>query len=177
MDDGVFSRKWGMRLLLALLCLCFIFLKLVPFSTAAQLWTGPDWIVVLCLAWAARRPDYTPAWLVAVLFLLADFLFLRPPGLGAFIMVIAVEMQRRRAPSLRDATFVTEWATAAGLMIAAALGARVILALFFLDRPSLGLTLIQAMMNIGTYPLVVLLSQILFGVRRLQVHDSNVGTA
>ncbi|MCP4819156.1 MAG: rod shape-determining protein MreD [Shimia sp.] len=177
MAEGVFSRKWGMRLLLALLCLTFIFLKLMPFSTAPQLWTGPDWMVVFCLAWAARRPDYTPAWLVALLFLLADFLFLRPPGLGAFVMVIAVEMLKRRAPSLRDATFVTEWATAAAVMVLAALGARTILTVFFLDRPSLGLTLIQALMNVATYPLVVLFSQLLFGVRRQQAHDSNVGAA
>lgn len=177
MAEGVISRKWSMRVLLALLCLTFIFLKLMPFSTVPQLWTGPDWMVVICLAWAARQPDYTPAWLVALLFLLADFLLLRPPGLGAFVMVIAVELQRRRAPSLRDATFVTEWATAAALMVMAALGARIILTVFFLDRPSLGLTLIQAMMNIATYPLVVLLSQMLFGVRRQDVRDGNVGAA
>jgi len=165
-----------MRVLFAALCLAFIFLKLTPFSTAPQLWTGPDWMVVLSLAWAARQPDYTPAWLIAGMFLLADFLLMRPPGLGAFVMVIAVEIQRRRAPSIRDATFVTEWATAAGLMLATALAARLIMLVVFVDPPSLGLTLIQVLMNFATYPLVVLLSQVLFGVRRQAARDGHLGT-
>ncbi|SFL10619.1 rod shape-determining protein MreD [Shimia haliotis] len=176
MAEGVGSRVWGMRVLFAALCLAFIFLKLTPFSTAPQLWTGPDWMVVLSLAWAARQPDYTPAWLIAGMFLLADFLLMRPPGLGAFVMVIAVEVQRRRAPSIRDATFVTEWATAAGLMLATALAARLIMLVVFVDPPSLGLTLIQVLMNFATYPLVVLLSQVLFGVRRQAARDGHLGT-
>ncbi|KPA21459.1 hypothetical protein shim_21640 [Shimia sp. SK013] len=175
MAEGVFSRKWGMRLVFSLLCVIFILLKLTPFSTAPQLWSGPDLMVVLCLAWAVRQPDYTPPLLVALVFLLADFLFLRPPGLGAFTMVIGVELLRRRAPALRDATFVTEWATVAALMILIPIVARLILMLFFLDRPSLGLTLIQVIMNIAIYPFVVLLSQTLFGVRRQAARDATLG--
>jgi rod shape-determining protein MreD len=47
--------------------------------------------------------------------------------------------------------------------------------LFFLDRPSLGLTLIQVIMNIAIYPLVVLLSQTLLGVRRQAARDATLG--
>lgn len=175
MADGLRSRVWGMRLLFVALCLTVIFFKLLPFSTAPQLWAGPDFMVVISLAWAVRQPDYTPAWLIAALFLLADFLFMRPPGLGAFVMVIAIEIQRRRAPTIRDATFAMEWATAAALMVMIPLAARLILMVFFLDRPTLGLALIEAIMNIACYPLVVLLSQILFGVRRQDVRDGHMG--
>ncbi|TCK98945.1 rod shape-determining protein MreD [Shimia isoporae] len=177
MAEGVTSRVWGMRILFVFLCLSIIFFKLMPFSTAPQLWAGPNLMVVLCMAWAARQPDYTPAWLVAILFLLEDFLLMRPPGLGAFVMVLAVEVQRKRAPTIRDATFVSEWATAAALMVAIALGARLVLMMFFVDRPSLGLTLIQAMMNVAAYPLVVLLSQVFFGVRRQAARDGQFGAA
>ncbi|MGR3714016.1 MAG: rod shape-determining protein MreD [Shimia sp.] len=134
-------------------------------------------MLVLCLAWAARQPVFTPPLLVAALFLLADFLFLRPPGIGALAVVLAVEVQRKRAPTLRDATFLTEWATAAALIVLIALGLRVVLMVFFLDRPSLGLTLIQVMMNIAVYPFVVLVSQVVFGVRRQAVRDGNLGAA
>ncbi len=175
MADAAFSNKWLMRLIFALLCIILIFVQLLPLETTPRRWAGPEFMVVLALAWAVRQPDYTPALLVAAVFLLADFLLLRPPGLGAAIMVLACEIQRGRALRLRDSTFATEWFSAAVLMVAIALGYRLIGTIFLLPLPSLGLMLMQVIMNIAIYPLVVLLSHVLFGVRRATVHDSGLG--
>ncbi|CUH54357.1 hypothetical protein [Shimia marina] len=175
MAEAALSSKWLMRLLFAGLCLTLIFVQLLPLETTPRRWAGPDFMLVVTLAWAGRRPDIPSAPLVAGLFLLADFLLLRPPGLVAAIVVLATEIQRSRAPRMRDATFASEWLNAAVLMIGITICYRIISALVLLPTPSLGLMLMQVMMNIAVYPLVVFISHILFGVRRANVHDSAVG--
>ncbi|WP_422054173.1 rod shape-determining protein MreD [Shimia sp.] len=172
MADAALSNKWLMRFVFALLCLLLIFAQLLPLETTPRRWAGPEFMVVLALAWAVRQPDYTPPLLVAGVFLLADFLLLRPPGLAAAIMVFACEIQRGRATRLRDATFATEWLTAAVIMLAITVGYRLIGTIFLLPLPSLGLMLMQTIMNIAIYPGVVFLSHLLFGVRRATAHDA-----
>lgn len=175
MAEAALSNKWVMRCVFAALCLLLLFLQLLPLETTPRRWAGPDFMVVLAFAWAARQPDYTPALLIGGLFLLADLLLLRPPGLEAAVMVVAIEMQRSRAYRLRDATFATEWLNAAAFMILAALGYRLLAALFFLPQPSLGLILMQVIMSVAAYPLVVFLSHTLFGLRRASLQDSTLG--
>ncbi|MEP2531870.1 rod shape-determining protein MreD [Shimia sp.] len=177
MASAVLSHKWVMRLTFAALCLALLFLQLLPLETTPRRWAGPDLLVVLTVAWAVRQPKYTPPVLVALIFLLADLLLLRPPGLMAAVMVIAVEVQHRRAQSLRSATFLTEWAIAAAVMIAVTLAYRLGLTVFLIERASLGLTLMQLIMNVIAYPFVVFLSSVLLGVRRTTVRDNGMGVA
>ncbi len=176
MADEALSNKWLMRFVFALLCLILIFVQLLPLETTPRRWVGPEFMVVLALAWAVRQPGYTPSLLIAGMFLLADFLLLRPPGLATAIMVVACEVQRNRSSRLRDATFATEWLTAAVLMVFITLGYRLLGTIFLLPLPSLGLMLMQTIMNIAIYPGVVFLSHILFGVRRATAHDA-MGTS
>ncbi|WP_197915574.1 rod shape-determining protein MreD [Thiosulfatihalobacter marinus] len=175
MASGLVSRKWVMRLTFAVLCLAILFLQLLPLETTPRRWAGPDWLVVLTVAWAARQPKYTPPVLVAALFLLADLLLLRPPGLLAAIMVVATHFLNSRASGLRAATFTTEWLTAAAVMVGVALTYRLGLTIFMVHHVPLGLPLMQVIMNIAIYPLVVFLSAILCGVRRTKARDTAMG--
>ncbi len=177
MADEMFANKWLMRLLFSLIFLVLIFAQLLPLETTPRRWAAPDFLVLLTLAWAARQPDYVPPLLVAGLFFLADLLLLRPPGLLAAIMVVATEILRNRAPHLRDATFATEWISVAAVMVLAAVTFRMVSFVFLLDTASLGLILMQVMLNIAIYPVVVLLSHLLFGVRRATVHDGSQGAS
>lgn len=177
MANSVISRKWLMRLTFVALCLGVLFLQLLPLETTPRRWAGPDWLVVLTVAWAARQPKYTPPLLVAVLFLLADLLLLRPPGLLAAIMVVATQFLSNRAGGLRAATFTTEWITAAAVMAGVALAYRLGLTVFLVQSVPLGLPLMQVIMNIAVYPLVVFLSAILCGVRRTKARDTAMGAA
>ncbi|GAA6179665.1 MULTISPECIES: rod shape-determining protein MreD [unclassified Shimia] len=175
MAEAALSNKWLMRVVFAVLCLILIFSQLLPLETTPRRWAGPDFMVVLALAWAVRQPDYTPALLVAAMFLLADFLLQRPPGLGAAIMVAACEAQHRRSYRLRDATFASEWFNATVVLVLITLGYRLVAAIFLLPLPSLGLMLMQMMMNVALYPAVVFLSHVLFGIRRATVHEATMG--
>ncbi len=177
MAEGIFSRKWLMRLVYAVLCLTLLFLQLLPLETTPRRWAGPDFMVVFSLAWAVRQPDYTPPLLVAGMFLLADFLLMRPPGLLAAIMVVVCEVQRARAASLRDASFATEWVTAAAVMMLGMMGYRALSTIFLVEQVSFGLMLMQVMMNVAVYPVIVLLSHLLFGVRRSNARDTGQGAA
>ncbi len=177
MGESLIPHKWLMRIAFVGTCLVMLFLQLLPLETTPRRWAGPDFLVVLTLAWAGRQPAYVPPLLVAAIFLLADFLLMRPPGLMAALMVLASEVLRNRALSLRDATYVAEWMTAAAMLIFIAVGYRLLLIIFMVERSSLGLTLMQAMMNIAVFPLVVALSKLIFGVGRARARDAGMGAS
>jgi rod shape-determining protein MreD len=166
MADQRPARIWVMRSLYLAVSFLIIFLYLLPLATTPTRWAAPDLIIALTFAWAMRRPEYVPALCVGGIVLLADLLFQRPPGLLAVLVLIASETLRSRAVANRDMPYFLEWATVAGAMISVVILERLLLAVFFIPAPALGLALIQLAMTIALYPLVVLISYVVFNVRR-----------
>lgn len=160
-----------MRLAYLGLAALIIFLMLMPLETTPRRWAAPDLLVVMTVCWVLRRPEYVPAASVAFVFLLGDFLFLRPPGALTLVMVLATEFLRRRALSMREAPFPTEWLMASGVMLGILLSDRILLSLFLVERPPLGTSLIQVMMNIAIYPVVALGSWFVLGLRKAAPGD------
>ncbi|MEQ9694317.1 rod shape-determining protein MreD [Shimia sp. SDUM112013] len=160
------GRKWRMRVMYCLLALVILYLQLLPLNHVPRGWAGPDWLVVLTVTWAIRRPEFVPVLAVAGVTLLADFILMRPPGLMAAIMVVARQMMKRQSQGLRDGTFANEWLTASAAFLGIALLNRLFLAVFLVDQPPLGLNLMQAFANILLFPAVVFLSQLLLGLRK-----------
>ncbi|WP_234999457.1 rod shape-determining protein MreD [Roseovarius albus] len=134
-------------------------------------WAGPDLMLAFTLAWVRRRPDYIPAILVAFVFLLADLLFQRPPGLLSVIVVLACELQRRRTMLFRTQPLLVEWFNVAIVVAAIALANRLVLSVTFVDQVPLGLNLMQVIATVLVYPLVVFATQVIFGVRRTTKKD------
>jgi len=166
MVDPATSRIWLGQLSFLLVALGVIFVQLLPLTTAPRLWTPPDVLLVAALVWVVRRPDYLPVWLVAGVFLLTDFLFHRPPGLFAALMVLLTEALRRRAAGLWTAPFAMEWLAASVGMVAITLGNRLVLSLSMTPQAPLGLTLLQMGMSILFYPVIVLVAALVFGITR-----------
>lgn len=173
MDELSTSRLWLMRGVFFALALVILFFLLLPLSTAPKLWAGPDLLLALVCAWSLRRPDYVPAPLIAAVVLIADLLLYRVPGLLALLVVLGTETLKSRATGLRDASFMGEWTAATMVILAIALGERLILAILLVEQAPLGLALSQAVTTILIYPVVVFLSHILFGVRRLSPGDED----
>ncbi len=171
MADRKKQNKWVMRAVFVLACLVLIFLHLLPLDTLPRGWAGPDLILALTFAWVLRRPDFVPATLIAAIFLLGDLLFQRPPGLWAAIVLLGSEALRRREPGLRGLTFAAEWATVATTLVAMTVGYRLVLTLLVVDRAPLGLSLMQLVATLAAYPLVALISQWVFGVRKIAPGD------
>ncbi len=166
MADNPTADIWRHQALFLLLTLGIVFLSLVPLNTVPRNIAPPDLLLALTFAWVARRPDFLPVWLIALLFFLTDFLFHRPPGLWAALVVLGTEFLRNRIHNLRNMTFVAEWAMVGTVLLAIMVGNRLVLALTATPQVPLSLTLIQIGATILIYPLAVLASNALFGVRK-----------
>ncbi|MGD1881828.1 MAG: rod shape-determining protein MreD [Paracoccaceae bacterium] len=164
-------QLWTRRLGFVALALFIVFLHLLPLQTAPQSWAGPDWLMAFAFAWAVRRPDYMPAAMLALVFLMADLLLQRPPGLWALLMLVACESLKSQSRQLRAATFPTEAFSVAGLIIAVSIGYRLVLVVFLVDLPPLSLEIMQMIMTLAFYPLAALVTHSLMGVRKIVPGD------
>jgi rod shape-determining protein MreD len=167
MAESAATRRLAWHSVFVALALLVAFVRLLPLGDGSGGVPGPDLLVALTLAWAIRRPDYVPILLVAAVMLVADFLFMRPPGLWAAITVLGVEFLRNRETAFRDLPFLVEWGTVALLMLAMTLANGFVLLVLMVDQPTLGLTLLQLIATILAYPLVVAVTVFAFGLRRV----------
>jgi len=166
---------WLMRALFVALAGALVFARLLPLDTLPPGWAGPDLFIALAFAWAVRRPDYVPPLLVAALALTMALLLQRPPGLWAAMTLLGCETLRRRAPALRDLTFLAEWAAVAGTLVVMTLSYRLVLTVLMVDQAPLGLSLMQLLSTLVAYPLVAALSHLVFGVRKRVPGDLATG--
>jgi len=171
MIDLIPSRVWMMRARFALLSVTILFFHLLPLQTAAGGLIWPDLILSFALAWSFRRPEYVPATLLAAIFLLADLLLQRPPGLWAMLALIACENIKVQSRSLRDAGLVPELVSIAAWIVGIGLGYRLVLALLLVELPSVGPALIQIAVTVLAYPLVVAVTHGLMRVRKGTASD------
>ena len=73
MSENLTTRLWLMRAAFVALALLVIFWQLLPMETVPRRFTGPDMLLVMCVLWVLRRPDYAPPVAIAGVMLLADF--------------------------------------------------------------------------------------------------------
>jgi len=165
-DGGDWGGPWAGRATYLALALVLLAAPLLPLNTVPQTYATPDILLAVTAAWAARRPDTLPVLVVAAVFLLADLLFQRPPGLMTALVLVLTEWLRRRSPSLRKGSFLGEWMVVGGGLAAVALANRLLLGIVFTPQAPLGLTLIQVILTIATYPLVAGIAQVALGLRR-----------
>jgi len=175
MAETTARRIWGMRMAYLGLAAGLLFFSLLPLETVPRGWAFPDLLLALTCAWALRRPDYVPALSVAGVWLLADLLLHRPPGLMAALVLVAAELLKPRATQMRDEGFVSEMMTITVMLALVTFGNRLLLALFIVPMPPLGLTAFQFAATLAAYPVVVLVSALVFGVRAQTPGDAATG--
>lgn len=173
MDNQSLSHLWMMRAGFVVLALTLLFFHLLPLETTPRRWAGPDLLTSFAFAWVLRRPEYIPVLLVGALFLLADFMLQRPPGLQAGLALIAFESLRIRAPQLRDMPFSVEWAMVATAMIAMAVATRLIHVVLMMERPALGIIIIQLALCVAVYPIIVGITRYAFGIQKATLGEIN----
>ncbi|MDE0590499.1 rod shape-determining protein MreD [Halocynthiibacter sp. C4] len=166
MDSLPISRAWFFNLLFVVVAFCTLFLHLLPFKPAQTGGAAPDLMLCITYAWVLRRPDYVPVFLLAVVFLTMDLFFMRPPGLQTALIILGAEFLRNRAQVNHELPFLIEWLLVASVMVGVMLGGRFILFLVGSDLPSLSLTLQHLAGTVLLYPVVVILSTRLLGVRK-----------
>ena len=166
MAEAPGTDLWLSRLTFVLIAFVIIFGRLLPLDANPFLWTGPDLLLAVTIAWAIRRPRAVPVLLIGAIFLLADLLFQRPPGLWAALIVLMTEALRARRASLRNMSLLLEWSSAAIAIIVISLAYRLTLFVMMVPRDPLTLTLTQMLSTILAYPLVVGVAHLLFGLKR-----------
>ncbi|ARO13938.1 rod shape-determining protein MreD [Ketogulonicigenium robustum] len=167
-------RGWQGRLTYLVLALAIILLRLLPLNTIPPgPVVPPDLLLLITLVWVTRRPDYTPVWTIAVLFLLADLLFQNPPGLEVALVIALTEALRRRAARLREAPFWIEWMTVTFGIVLLVFARRAVLVLFAVPQAGLPAQLSQMVMTILCYPLAVGIMYLVFGLRRPAAGEVN----
>lgn len=157
----------GYRLLFVGIALALVFLNLLPLGPASRNFPAPDLLLGLTLCWTLRRPDYVPLSLVALVFFAADVLLMRPLGLWTVIVIAATEYLRRQVQQRESLSIPAETLQIAGLLAAAFLAERLVLILLLADRPPLLGHIGHFATTAVFYPAVVVVSQMLLGVRRL----------
>lgn len=171
MTELPFARLWTMRLGFILLVCVILFFHLLPLETTPGRWVGPDFLLIFAFAWSLRRPEYVPTLALAGLFLLADLMLQRPPGLWAMLALLACERLKGRSRGMRDTGFISEWIGVCILIAAIALGYRAILMITLVDLPSFGLTVFQTILTMASYPAVAAATHALMGVRKAAPGD------
>ncbi|MHA6326182.1 rod shape-determining protein MreD [Roseivivax sp. CAU 1753] len=172
MIDGTYLKILLMRLCLVALAVAVIFFKLLPLHHLPARLAGPDIITLLIFAWALRKPEYVPAWLIAAVALTADFIFQRPPGLWAALTVMFAEGLKSGERRQRETNFMMEW-----LSVAVSLGAMTLIYQFakvvlIIEPVGWVLAISSAVTSVLVYPAVVVVTR-LFGVARSAPGDSD----
>ncbi len=145
-----------------LMCLLLL-INIVPYDIWPRRFPGPDLMVAITFVWLLHRPAQIPTPLVAVVFFVADILLMRPIGLWAALMVLAAEFMRHRRRSVRERTFVAEWALASGVLLAATLANVAVLSAVLFESVLLDRAMFQAGSTIMAYPLVSMAARHAFG--------------
>ena len=158
---------WTYRVLFLVLCAVVITFKLLPLGLNDQGLPGPDLLLALTLAWLLRQPAVVPVMSILVVFLMADLLFQRPPGLWTLLVIVASESLRQRRLTMTEFPFLVEWSAFAGAVFAMIVLDRFALWVLMVDLPPLGLALAHGIVTAAIYPLVVAVSKFLFGLRKI----------
>lgn len=167
MGEVAANRRWAYWLLFLAIVVVVVFARLIPLQTTPSSWAAPDLLICVCFAWVVRRPDYMPTLLIAAVMLTTDFLFMRPPGLMAGLVVLGAEFLRGRSHVLRELPFSLEWGMAASLITAVMVANRLALIFVMSPRPSLALSLSQLLLTLAVYPIVVAVSRYGLGIRKI----------
>ena len=158
---------WGYRVLFVVVSLVVITFKLLPLNLVGGNLPGPDLLVALAFAWIVRQPAVVPLGVLLAVFLFADFMFQRPPGLWALLVILACESLRRRRLTMTEFPFLVEWGAASVAIIGMVLLNRIALWILLADNDPLGITLAHGILTAAIYPVVVGVSKYIFRLRKV----------
>ena len=173
MADSLSANRWvygpAYFGLMSLLMLWHI----LPIQVGPRGYPGPDMMICITFAWVLRRPQYLPTLLIAGVFLITDMLFMRPPGLWTAMVVLGIEFLRARETTSRELPFPAEWAMVAAVLVMMTVANRLVLSAAMVQQAGFGLTVLQLIATVLAYPIIVLLSRLLFDIRKMTPGEIN----
>ena len=154
------------RIIFVTIATFLILANLMPLQTTPQSWPWPNILLLLIFCWSLREPNFVPVTLIIAVLLLQDFLLHRPPGLFSGISIIILILIKAITASSDDKSFLAEWVRVSLAFAAISLFYHFVLLISFVNTTELRISLIQTILNISTYPFIVLVSHYIFRVKR-----------
>ncbi|MEM7544469.1 MAG: hypothetical protein AAF367_02950 [Pseudomonadota bacterium] len=158
-------HRWANALVLLGFGWLAILLQLAPLSGLASAPPSPDLLFCVAAFLLLRRPASTPAFLIVILGLLRDLLGGGPAGLGALVLLAALEVLRLYADLIRRRGFFVELAAIATLVLMMSAFQVVVLALALTPIPPLDRIAMGALMTILAYIGVAILFRWVLRIR------------
>ncbi|MEX0969763.1 MAG: hypothetical protein WD046_04860 [Paracoccaceae bacterium] len=149
-------------LVLAVLC---ITVPLITLDYSVHRRLPPDLLFALTIAWIIRHHRSANMPLVIIMALLADFVLMRPVGLGAMMLLITSEVARNNARVLRDYGFVLEWVAVGMGFVLMMLAQNLLLALSLSNPLSLGDIGRITLATFVSYPFIVAFLRYIIRIR------------
>jgi len=154
-----------------------VFVQLLPLSRGYAGFPAPDLLLGLTMAWVIRQPDHLPLGIIVILFLGADFLLQRPPGLWTALVVLAVEFLKSRVIKSREISWVVEWFTTSTVMVAVVLLNRAVLVIFVVPTSAFSLEALLMLFSVLIYPFIMLFLHFGLGLERTIKSDHSTQKA
>ena len=174
MGDVANPLRFAYWALFAALAFAILFFEALPMNMGSAAWPGPQALPIFAMIWILRRPDYIPIVLFGFLALLADLLQLRPPGLMAGLLVVMLEFLRSRHQAASEWPFALEWAVTASLLAMVLVANRLILGIFAVSQPALGIEVQQLISSVLFYPILLGFSVWALRIRRIKPGESGL---
>ncbi len=165
MVDPLTLRRWMYWAAFAAISATIVFVQILPFHISADTLPAPDFLVLLAFAWVLRRPDYVPVLLIGAVILMADILFMRPPGLWTALVLLGLEFLRVRRNVSLELPFPVEWMLVTAVLFSMALFNGAVQALLMVPQPPFTDSLVHVFITAAAYPVVVAFSAFVMGVR------------
>ena len=165
---------WLLRFTFVVILLVVITMGLLPLNLVPGSFPAPDFMFCMIGAWIIRRPALIPVYLVAASALLAEILFYYPLGLWTALVILASELLRSNMRRARYLPFTFEWALFSLSYAVAVILYNFILTLAFVTIPEVRLVLLKILFTILAYPVVVVLSNTVFQVRKGRPTDDGI---
>ena len=94
-----------LKLTYLLIVMLEVLFQTLPIHTSPYQFYAPDIPLVVTMVWVMRRPDVMDPILITIVFIFADMILQRPPGLWALIALCATMFLRLRAMYFKETIF------------------------------------------------------------------------
>ncbi len=146
------NRLLRLRCTFLVIAVLLIMLPTLPIQTAFNHIFIPDLLLIMTFTWVMQRPDVIGPITITAVFLFADFILQRPPGLWAVIVLFAATFLGMRAARFKEVFFIYEWATVSVIVVFCYLSQYIVMRFTFLVLHDLKLLINTGLTTIFFYP-------------------------
>ena len=129
----------------------------------------PDLLLIMTFSWVMQRPDIIGPITITVVFLFADFILQRPPGLWTVIVLFAATFLGMRSARFKEVFFIYEWATVSVIVFFCYLAQYIVMRFTFLAIYDLKIMTITGLITVFSYPVLTWLFQSILKERGLHI--------